>query len=81
MNRRILALGAVIVLVALGGLLFALRSSDHEDDARSAAPVATTHRDEARPRNAEVESGRRTPALPTERPSADDTAAPDRGSA
>ncbi|MEO7731525.1 MAG: hypothetical protein ABIY55_11170 [Kofleriaceae bacterium] len=82
MNRRILALGAVIVLVAIGGLLFALRGSHdgERDDARSVAPQRdTTHRDEARPRSAEPESGRRTPAPPVP-PSADDTATPDGGS-
>jgi|GEM_PF-2068345 len=79
MNRRILAVGAIIVVVAIGGLLFALRGSDPGDDARSAPPVATTHRDEARPRS-EVESGRRTPALPVDPPSAGDTATPERGS-
>ena len=94
MNRRILALGAVIVMVALGGLVLALRGShdghdgrdgrDGDDDGRSVepapAPRDTTHRDEGRPRIAEVESGRRTASAAAGQPSADDTATSDGGS-
>jgi hypothetical protein len=75
MNRRILALGAVIVLVALGGLLFALRGHDapsvappHEEAARG-----TTHRDEARPSFAESGAGTAARAEAPAPPSRGDT--------